>query len=363
MPLSMGGLGVTRGADILPHAFLASICQTHKLQDRILGSWEVPWVEAVHVAKDSLGRILPDFDMSLLDDPLFSDSQLQFKLGSLLSDHYRRALLALPAQERVVEVVQSAGRPHAAAWLQALPVARLGQCMSLVEFRCRLKYHLLIPIYPVGTWCSRCASPMDIWGDHAVQCRVGAGVANTYRHNCVRDCLYRMARDLRLPVGREPSFPVPTPDLGTRRPDLVFPDWDRGRDFYYDVVGTSPLALSLRGDFTPGGAVARAATNKLQYYRNHRSRQPPRVVFRPFAFDTFGGLHGDAVELLQRLQGVVSQAALVHIDMAWYSMVRRVGFTIARAVGRQLATRLPGWSPVARGAFGGAPGTVGSLGF
>jgi hypothetical protein len=59
LPLSMGGLRVTRGADILPHAFLASIYQTHKLQDRILGSWEVPWVEAVHVAKDSLGRILP----------------------------------------------------------------------------------------------------------------------------------------------------------------------------------------------------------------------------------------------------------------------------------------------------------------
>jgi hypothetical protein len=73
--------------------------------------------------------------------------------------------------------------------------------------------------------------------------------------------------------------------------------------------------------------------------------------------------------MLQRLQGVVSQAAFVHEDMAWYSIVRRVGFTIARAVGRQLATRLPGWSPVGRGAFG-APtwgprdaGFFGLLGF
>jgi hypothetical protein len=272
--------------------------------------------------------------MSLLDDPLFSDSQLQFKLGSLLSDHYRRALLALPARERVLEVIQSAGRPHAAAWLQALPVARLGQCMCPVEFRFRLKYQFLFHIYPFRTR-RPCASRRDICGDHALQCRVGIGVANTYRHNCVRDCLFRMARDLRLPVGREPSLPVPTLDLGTRRPDLVFPD--RGRDFYYDVVGTSPLALLLRGDFPPGGAVARAAANKLQHFWNHLSRQPPRVVFRPFAFDTFGGLHGDAVELLQRLQGVVSQAPLAPEDMAWYSTVRRVGFTFARAVGRQLA--------------------------
>jgi hypothetical protein len=108
----------------------------------------------------------------------------------------------------------------------------------------------------------------------------------------------------------------------------VFADWDQGRDFYYDVVGTSPLAVSLRG------------ANKMQYYQNHLSRQPPRVVFRPFAFDTFRDLHRDALE---QLQGVVNQAALAHEDMAWYSTVRRVGFTIARAVGQQLAIRLPGW--------------------
>jgi hypothetical protein len=71
---------------------------------------------------------------------------------------------------------------------------------------------------------------MDIWGDHGVQCRVGVGVANTYRHNCVRDCHVRMAiaSDLQLLAGREPSFPVPTPDLGTRQPDSCFPIGIRG---------------------------------------------------------------------------------------------------------------------------------------
>ena len=74
-------------------------------------------------------------------------------------------------------------------------------------------------------------------------------------------------------------------------------------------------------------------------------RQPPRVVLRPFAFDTFGGLHGDAVELLKRLQGLVSQASFVHEGLVWYCTHRRVSFSIARAVGRQLATRLP-WGNV-----------------
>jgi hypothetical protein len=151
----------------------------------------------------------------------------------------------------------------------------------------------------------------------------------------------------------------------------VLPDWDWGRNPCYNVVGTSPLALSVRGDFTPGGTVARAAANKLQYHRNHLSRNPPRVLFRPFAIDTFGGLHEDAVEMLQRLQGVVNQAALAHEDIAWCSSglrmtlcgrVRRVGFTIARAVGRQLATHLPGWAPSGLGGLCWSPRGGGFVG-
>ena len=150
---------------------------------------------------------------ALLDDPDFVGAGLQAKLGALLTDHRRRALLALPAQERLLEVVESAARPHAAAWLQALPVPRLGQTMAAVEFRCRLQYHLLIPIFSEVSQCPRCSLPMDRWGDHAVQCRVGVGVANTFRHNVVRDMLLRIGRELLLPVGREPPFPVQVPGM------------------------------------------------------------------------------------------------------------------------------------------------------
>jgi hypothetical protein len=31
----------------------------------------------------------------------------------------------------------------------------------------------------------------------------------------------------------------------------------------------------------------------------------------------------------------------MHDGMVWYSVHRRIGFTVARAVGRQLASRLP----------------------
>jgi hypothetical protein len=71
---------------------------------------------------------------------------------------------------------------------------------------------------------------MDVWGDHAVQCRVGRGVDNTYRHNVVRDCLFRMGNELQVLVGREPQLPVQVWGMEARWPDLVFYGWEHGRD-------------------------------------------------------------------------------------------------------------------------------------
>jgi hypothetical protein len=148
----------------------------------------------------------------------------------------------------------------------------------------------MIPMFNDGTPCPRCGLCMDRWGDHAVQCRVGRGVANTYCHNAVRDILIRVGKE----VVREPPFPfrVLGFEARARRPDLMFQDWEGGRDLYIDVVGTSPLEPSYgRGaaGFLPGGAGAWAAAGKLASYRAVLLRQPPRVVFRPFSFETLGG--------------------------------------------------------------------------
>eukprot|EP00884_Botryococcus_braunii_P000089 jgi/Botrbrau1/10080/Bobra.0355s0033.1 len=185
---------------------------------------------------------------------------------------------------------------------------------------------------------------MHRWGDHAVQCRVGRGVANTYRHNAVRDLLFRVGKEVETVVVREPPLPVRGLGFEARRPDLIFQDWEGRGDLYIDVVCTSPLAPSYgRGGagFVPGGAVARAAAGKLASHREVLLRQPPREVVRPFSFETLGGLGAAAEELLSRLQGLDSQAVVAHEDLVWFSIQRRVSFVIARAVGRQLASRLP----------------------
>jgi hypothetical protein len=87
--------------------------------------------------------------------------------------------------------------------------------------------------------------------------------------------------------------------------------------------------------------VARAASHTVAWYSEVLARQTPRVLSKSFAFDTFDGLHASANELLKRLHCLVFQASVAHDGLEWFSAHRRLGFAVARAVRRQLASRLP----------------------
>jgi hypothetical protein len=236
-------------------------------------------------------------------------------------------------------VLQSLTQPGASDWLLALPVPHLQQTMPPESFRCRLQYQLLIPIFQPGSQCPCCLRELDVWGDHAVHCTSGGDVAIVGRHYSVRNGLDAVLTSAGQRVTREPAFPTPVPGQERRRADLRLHAWEEGRDLYIDIVGSSPLTVANLLHFVPGGAAARAAQDKQTRYAVLLSRQQPPVAFQAFAFETFGGLHADALALLQRLQGLLNQALIAQEDVEGYFVIRRVSFIIAAAVGRQLAAR------------------------
>jgi hypothetical protein len=207
------------------------------------------------------------------------------------------------------------------------------------SFRCRLQYQLLIPIFQPGSQCPCCLRELDVWGDHAVHCTSGGDVAIVGRHYSVRNGLDAVLTSARQRVTREPAFPTPVPGQERRRADFRLHAWEEGRDLYIDIVGSSPLTVANLLHFVPGGAAARAAQDKQTRYVVLMSRQQPPVAFQAFAFEIFGGLHADALALLQRLQGLLNQAIIAQEDVKGYFVIRRVSFIIAAAVGRQLAAR------------------------
>jgi hypothetical protein len=151
----------------------------------------------------------------------------------------------------------------------------------------------------------------------------GGDVAIIGRHYSVRNGLDAVLTSACQRVTREPAFPTPVPGQERRRADLRLHAWEERRDLYIDIVCSSPLTVANLLHFVPGGAAARAAQDKQTRYAVLLSRQQPPVAFQAFAFETFGGLHADALAFLQRLQGLLNQPSV--LKKMWRDILSFVG--------------------------------------
>ncbi|GKE53137.1 hypothetical protein Tco_1488293 [Tanacetum coccineum] len=94
--------------------------------------------------------------------------------------------------------------------------------------------------------------------------------------------------------------------------------------------------LSSRG-FTVGQAALKAASCKVA--KNEKACIENQHVFIPFAFDTFGFLAREAVELLTRVQRVMNSNVMTPRSIN--VVFNRIGFAIQKGLTAQLVARLP----------------------
>ncbi|KAJ0449292.1 putative exostosin [Helianthus annuus] len=153
--------------------------------------------------------------------------------------------------------------------------------MSPVEYRTILKYRLMIPLFPVDEVCPVCHKAcLDSFGEHAVHCKELPGFK--YRHDLVRDVLFDIFR----------------------------------------CAGISAL---------------KAASGKVT--KHEKACLDNQHVFIPFAFDTFGFLTPEAVDLLSRVQRVMHSNVMTPRSMN--VVFKRLSFVIQKGVAAQLVARLP----------------------
>ncbi|GJV93228.1 hypothetical protein Tco_1541041 [Tanacetum coccineum] len=206
-------------------------------------------------------------------------------------------------QKAVFECLRA---PHAQDFLLAIHIDGLGQHMSPVKYRTILKYRLMIPLFPVDAIRPVCRKAcLDSFGEHAVHCKELPGFK--YRHDMVRDVLFDICR--RHGISAKKESPVnfltdPSDGRSTLRPaDVLVFGWVGGKHACVDLTGVSPLVgLSSRG-FTAGQAALKAASGKVT--KHEKACIENQHVFIPFAFDAFGFLAPESVELLSRVQRVM----------------------------------------------------------
>ncbi|GKC35025.1 hypothetical protein Tco_1047409 [Tanacetum coccineum] len=264
------------------------------------------YVSALACLRDTI----PSFDFSVFTNKDTAPSKAQQTLASaLFSEMVKDIKVHFDMTVRQKAVFECLRAPHAQDFLLAIPIDGLGQHMSPVEYRTILKYRLMIPLFPDDAICPVCRKAcLDSFGEHA--CRISA--------------------KKEAPVN---FLTDPSDGRSTLRPaDVLVFEWVGGKHACVDLTGVSPLVgLSSRG-FTVGQAALKAASCKVA--KHEKACIKNQHVFIPFAFDTFGFLAPEAVELLTRVQRVMNSNVMT--PRSANVVFNRIGFAIQKGLAAQL---------------------------
>ena len=140
-----------------------------------------------------------------------------------------------------------------------------------------------MPDHLCGSPCPKCQTPLDVFGDHAVCCKLNH---ISQRHMALQDTLMGLVQSVGLACKREAHLP-----LSAQRPgDLFIPRWDANGPVAVDVT--------IRHHQAPSGPLTlpdrllewqkRQETSKEIQYRGQCGRQGWQFV--PFLMDTWCGL-------------------------------------------------------------------------
>ncbi|GJY35887.1 hypothetical protein Tco_0421265 [Tanacetum coccineum] len=188
---------------------------------------------------------IPSFDFSVFTNKDTAPSKAQQTLASaLFSEMVKDMKVHFDMTMRQKAVFECLRAPHAQDFLLAIPIDGLDQHMSPVEYRTILKYHLMIPLFPVDAICHVCRKAcLDSFGEHAVHCKELP--CFKYRHDMVRGVLFYICRRAGISAKKETplNFLIdPSDGRSTLRPsDVLVFGWVGGKHACVDLTGVSPL--------------------------------------------------------------------------------------------------------------------------
>ncbi|MFS7991232.1 putative exostosin [Helianthus anomalus] len=160
-------------------------------------------------------------------------------------------------------------------------------------------------------------------------------------HDIHKDVLFDIFRCAGISAKKEAPVNFLTDPLegrSTLRPaDILVFGWVGGKHACVDLTGVSPLVGLGNSAFTVGQAALKAASGKV--IKHEKACLDNQHVFIPFAFDTFGFLAPEAVDLLSRVQRVMHSNVMTPRSMD--VVFKRLSFAIQKGVAAQLVARLP----------------------
>ena len=315
LPVSYGGLGIRRAADIALPCYIASAFSALSLVEAILPSVTdlVPFEVSSEVGRwNAEGQELtePEGDARMRQKgwDLPRAGQLQKTLLGKADDQYDTARLLASAQ------------PESGAWAGAIPVPSLGTQLSPEELR------VAIALRTGSKICEKhrckCKRMSDEYGFHALSCRFNEG--RLPRHAAINDIICRALKKTNTPAILEP------PGLNRndgRRPDgLTLYPFSRGKTLAWDATCVNTFAnSSINYTATEAGhAAAKAEVAKRAKY----SELANRHRFEPIAFETTGVMGPSTKAIVLEIGKRMSETSGENRESLW--LLQRLSIAIQR---------------------------------
>ena len=135
--------------------------------------------------------------------------------------------------------------PNSGSWVSTMPKSpRLR--LSPQEYRtaCHIRYGWCIFDDNFENICIDCGEIVDKYGVHCLHCGHYGGWS--WRHNAIRDCLFRWAQKAQIGVIKEKDGLCK--NSGSRPGDIFVGAYMDGIDYAFDVTVTSPYKLDIIKD-------------------------------------------------------------------------------------------------------------------
>jgi hypothetical protein len=193
-------------------------------------------------------------------------------------------------------------RPHAGAYLEAIPMPNTPNCMSSRMFRVALKLRLGLPQFPeprttpsdpsklIPFACPfpKCAEVLDINGTHALTCKAKGD--SIFRHNDICSPIFAKARAAHLNAMCEVTHLFP--GSGRRPGDIVIENFENDRTLILDVTVVNSQCVACRtaapmhanfAEFAIAQADKRKDVAVLKFCENNNKE------FLPLVVESYGG--------------------------------------------------------------------------
>ena len=193
LPVKKSGLGISKACDISKIAYISSRLSTKSVSHAILKkprADEIWDVNAIH-------EIFTSLELSNIQ---LSDCVSQKGLSDLINKR-NYALLYNSMKEldnkRDLARFSASSDKYSSCFLNVVPNPVFGTRMLSEEFQTTLQYRLGIPFLPPFQSCGhkftcpKCCKPLDVWGDHGLECHFGGGLIR--RHDDLRDIIFSAA--------------------------------------------------------------------------------------------------------------------------------------------------------------------------